>query len=113
MRASREEWAKRVERWRESGLSAEQYASELGINAGTLKFWKYQLGRPATKTSPVRSRPEVQSKELPLVEVRAAVTTPSTTHFELELRGGRCLRIPATFEDAALKRLVRVLEELT
>jgi hypothetical protein len=55
----------------------------------------------------------VQSKELPLVEVRAAVTTPSTTHFELELRGGRCLRIPATFEDAALKRLVRVLEELT
>jgi hypothetical protein len=47
MRASREEWAKRVKRWRESGLSAEQYASELGINAGTLKFWKYQLGRPA------------------------------------------------------------------
>jgi hypothetical protein len=30
--------AERVERWRDSGLSAEQLASELGINAGTLKF---------------------------------------------------------------------------
>jgi hypothetical protein len=102
-----------VERWRESGLSAEQYASELGINAGTLKFWKYQLGRPAAKTSPVRSRTEVQSKELPLVEVRAAVTTPSATQIEHELSGGRWMRVQAAFEDAALKRLVRVLEELT
>ncbi len=39
MRTNREEWKKRVERWQESGLTAEQYASELGINAGTLKFW--------------------------------------------------------------------------
>lgn len=74
---------------------------------------EYQLRRPAAKTSSVQSRPEVQSKELPFVEVRAAVTTPSAAHFELELRGGRCLRIPAAFEDAPLKRLVRVLEELT
>jgi hypothetical protein len=37
MRASRDEWAKRVERWRDSGLRAEQFAAELGINAGTLK----------------------------------------------------------------------------
>jgi hypothetical protein len=31
-RASAEEWQKRVERWRESGLSADQFAAELGIN---------------------------------------------------------------------------------
>lgn len=95
MRASREEWEKRVERWRESGLSAEQYASELGINAGRLKFWKYQLGRPAAKASPVRSLREALSKELPLVEVRAAVTTPSAPKFELELRGGGASGFPS------------------
>jgi hypothetical protein len=39
MRASREEWAKRVERWRESGLSAEQYASKLGINCQRSPSW--------------------------------------------------------------------------
>jgi hypothetical protein len=37
---SRAEWQKRVERWRDSGLSAEQFAAELGINAGTLKYRK-------------------------------------------------------------------------
>ena len=111
MRASREEWQKRVARWRESGLSAEQYASELGINAGTLKFWKYKLGQPAAKPKRATVRDEKQGNELPLVEVRAAVTAP-TTHFELELRGGRRLRVPGTFEDAALKRLVCLLEQL-
>ena len=37
MRTSREEWRKRVERWKDSGLTAEQYATELGIKASTLK----------------------------------------------------------------------------
>ena len=111
MRASREEWAKCVERWRESGLSAEQYASELGINAWTLKFWKYQLGRPDAKVRFSRDQ-KCSAEELPMVKVRAAVTTPSAPHFELELRGGRRLRIPFAFEDGALKRLVRVPAEL-
>jgi len=35
-RTSRAEWQKRIERWSDSGLSAEQFAAELGINAGTL-----------------------------------------------------------------------------
>ena len=30
--ASRAEWQKRIERWRDSGPSAEQFAVELGIN---------------------------------------------------------------------------------
>lgn len=111
MRASREEWRKRVERWRESGLSAEQYASELGINAGTLKFWKYKLGQPAAMPKRATARDDKGRAELPLVEVRAAVSA-AATHFELELRGGRRLRIPDAFEEAALRRLIRALEEL-
>lgn len=43
MRTSREEWRKRVERWKDSGLTAEQYAAELGINAKTLQFWRYKV----------------------------------------------------------------------
>ena len=42
-----EEWQKRVERWRESGLTADQYAGEAGINAGTLKYWRYRLNKLA------------------------------------------------------------------
>lgn len=35
-RVEREEWAKRVERWRDSGLKAAEFAAELGINPRTL-----------------------------------------------------------------------------
>ena len=90
MRTSRQEWQKRVERWQDSGLSAEQFASELGINAGTLKFWRYTAGA------------------LPLIEVHAAAAARAEL-FELELGGGRRLRIPASFETSALKRLLAVL----
>jgi hypothetical protein len=38
-----------VERWRDSGLTAEQFAGELGINAGTLKFWATSSARRAGK----------------------------------------------------------------
>jgi hypothetical protein len=54
MRTSREEWRKRVERWKDSGLTAEQYASELGINAKTLQFWKYKLAKPAASAQRAR-----------------------------------------------------------
>ena len=42
---SRAEWQKRIERWNDSGLSAGQFAAELGINAGTLRHWKHFLGK--------------------------------------------------------------------
>jgi hypothetical protein len=41
-----------------------------------------------------------------LVEMRA----PDNHRVELELQGGRRLRIPATFDSAALRRLLEVLE---
>jgi hypothetical protein len=46
-RESREVWVKRVERWRESGLRANAFAGELGVNAATLAQWKYRLAAEA------------------------------------------------------------------
>lgn len=111
-RTSAEEWQKRVERWRDSGLPAEQFAAELGINAGTLKFWGYKLNKakreaagvvaPAKRKRPVR----VPS----FVEVRAARAT-SAPAFELELGNGRRLRVPTEFDVDAFRRLLLVLEQ--
>jgi hypothetical protein len=110
MRSSREEWRKRVERWKDSGLTAEQYASELGINAKTLQFWKYKLGRPQP---PGGRRPTPSGRErletaLPLVEVRPTFPIGGAV-FQLELGGGKRLHIPATFEAEPLERLLAVL----
>ena len=113
MRTSRDKWAKRVERWQDSGLSAEQFASELGINAGTLQFWRYKLRRPkaerTTGSIAKTTTGEAAARALPFVEVRAA----GAELFELELGGGRRLRIPASFEASALERLLAVLRRAT
>lgn len=105
MRASRDEWAKRVERWGDSGLSAEQFAAELGINASTLKFWKYKLGLPAGEKQPRQAK----RKTLPLVELRTAAVVQDSS-FNVELRGGRRVQVPAGFDADALKRLLAALE---
>jgi hypothetical protein len=120
---AREDWAKRVERWRDSGLSCAEFAAEIGVNARTLTYWKWMLGKeargekrawPARKarsarvlgpaaSGPPRSPPAVTG----LVEVQAA---PRDGRFELELGAGRRLRVPVSFDVADLRRLLDVLE---
>src|SRR5690349_21110962 len=42
-REAREVWAKRVERLADSGLTAKEYAAEIGVNANTLAGWRWRL----------------------------------------------------------------------
>ena len=44
-KTSREVWAKRVERWEASDLTAKEFAAELGVNPRTLSHWKWMLGK--------------------------------------------------------------------
>lgn len=110
MQTDREEWRRRIERWRDSGLTAEEFASELGIKAGTLKFWKYKLGKEQrmTRGSARTAEGGRTRASLPLVEVRPSAAM-AASGFELELGNGRRLRIPASFEAQALEQLLTVL----
>jgi hypothetical protein len=106
-RVGRAEWQKRVESWKDSGLSAEQFAAELGINVGTLRYWKYSFDKDSRSSVASKTAP-APAKVSDLVEVRPAVAPAAV--FELELGSERKLRIPAQFEAAALERLLAVLE---
>ena len=106
-RAGRAEWQKRIERWKDSGLSAEQFASELGIKPSTLRYWKYALAKRARGPS----AKAVTESRGSFVEVSpAAVASMTSGAFELELGNGRRLSIPARFDADALGRLLGVLE---
>jgi transposase len=108
-RANRDEWQKRIERWKDSGLTAKHFAAETGINAGTLQFWKYKL-RKQRAQSPHAARRRVQQPILSsLIEV-SPVSVAAESRFEIELHNGRRLRFPATFDANAVKALVAVLE---
>lgn len=56
---TREKWAKRVRRWKESGLTAREYGSEIGVRAGTLTYWNWRLKqdtRAGVKKRPSKAR---------------------------------------------------------
>lgn len=112
MRTRRAEWAKRVERWADSGLTSKEFAAELGINPRSLVFWKWQLKRDGQVGTlageQMRKVPRRRSvAKLPLVELRPSL---SETRIELELGAGRRLKIPAGFDVESLRRLLSVLE---
>jgi hypothetical protein len=53
-RTSRAERIKRVQRWRESKLSAEAFAAQLGINAVRLRYWDWKALRPLSRQRSTR-----------------------------------------------------------
>ena len=107
MQTRRAEWAQRVGQWRRSGLTAKAFARSAGVNAGSLTHWVWRLERDARRAS-VAGQAGGAPLAAALVELTAA--GGADARFELELGSGWRLRIPATFDAAALARLLTVLE---
>ncbi len=99
-RATREIWAKRVERWADSGLTAEEFAKETGINPRTLAFWKWQLARRSGRSSKPPGT---------FVEVHA-VSPVAAESIEVIVRDGVRIRVPAQFDVEALRKVVAAVE---
>jgi hypothetical protein len=111
-RTSREEWARRVERWGDSGLTAKEYAAEIGVKAHTLSWWKWRLTSGTPAAGPRRRgrrAPSAGARATPLtfVEMTPAVAPEP---FEVVLRSSVRIRIPFTFDGPTLARLLDVLE---
>src|SRR5262245_53381500 len=109
-RADRETWAKRVERWKESELSAAQFAAELGVSAKALSWWKWQLSR-GEKAKPARRRSrkrKVGLSPMTFVEMTAA---PRSDALEIVLPSGVRIRIPSPIDSDALGLVLDVLEK--
>ena len=110
-RVSREQWTKRVKQWRDSGLTIEQFSSQLDINPRRLAYWKCTLNRrqaaiPLDSSS--RAAPSTSTVAGAFVRLEPVVATDS--RFELELSTGRKLRIPPKFDEVVLRRLIAIVE---
>jgi hypothetical protein len=118
-REPREIWEKRVQRWADSGLTAKEFAEEVGVNVHTLAGWKWRLSAGARQT--VTPRPSTTPASFievvaPLVaapegpEVQIASRPPVLEPLELVLSTGIRLRIPIGFDHATRRRVVDALE---
>jgi hypothetical protein len=113
-RESRDVWTKRVERWRASGLTAEEYAREIGVKANTLRHWSWLVGqkRRARDRAPAR---RVAGRVQPaFVEVVTAPAAPAATAsgelIEIVVRDAIRIRVPTGFDAEVLRRVIATLE---
>lgn len=122
---SAQQRAKWVERWKDSGLTAKEFAAEAGLKASALYYWHWCLSAAARKDSdggdesaeqsvesrrrrsakPVKrsARPSPRFVELPVAAVASAPAM-----LEL-LLGDVRVRVPSGFDEATLTRVVRAL----
>ena len=86
-----------------SGLSTAAFARQRGVAA-----WKLYAGLGRRRKRRLAQRAGGSGPAF--VPVQLPTQPPWGTVFEVELRGGRMLRVPQTYEESALLRLVRTLE---
>src|SRR5262245_41685919 len=113
-RDSREVWEKRVERWRDSGLTAKEFASEVGVNAKRLQNWSWRLAAERRRAAREVASAPASVQSLQFVEVATTATSaaseqPQSSPFEIVLVSGATVRIPARFEADGLRRLLAVI----
>lgn len=102
-RTSRDEWALRVRRWEQSGLSAGAFAAREAVSAKSLAWWRWKLGHdggPAREAAP--PTPAFVRLEAPSVV--------SVDPIEIDLDNGRVVRVPVAFDDVLLARVLAVAE---
>lgn len=110
-RETREIWKKRIERWSDSGLTAKEFAAEIGVNVHTLTHWKWQLSAEARgpqERTPAAT-PSFVEVVAPLVGHAPPASLAAVQPLELVLPGGIVVRVPSSFDPAALRRVVDVL----
>jgi hypothetical protein len=108
--ASKVEWAKHVEAWRESGASRDDYAAAHGLRPATLQWWVSKLARDAgkrTKRSRVRFAQVVEGAAPKRIEPR---TTTAASTLDVVVARGRTVRVSRGFDRDLLRAVIEALE---
>lgn len=106
-RTSRAEWAKRVQRWRDSGLTAKEFAAETGVNASTLAYWSWRLGSQRVRQIPAARSSASSARFVELSASPLAASAPAM--LELLLGESIRIRVPSGFDEETLARVVRAV----
>jgi transposase len=115
-RENRTTWLKRIERWRDSGLTAKEFAREIGVNENTLKNWGWRVAADERAAAKAGATKQGEIEPLRFVEVTtpaepSPATMPLSTaeKLELVLASGMAVRVPSSFDAATLRRLLTVV----
>lgn len=115
-REARATWVERVERWKKSGKTADEFAAEIGVNARSLKWWKWMLGSERSSAS---AKPRAKQRAatplakssaitpITFVEMTSAIATDA---IEVVLPTSVRVAVKPGFDEQTLSRVLDVLE---
>jgi len=112
VRETRKKWSELAARWARSGLTASKFAAEAKINAGTLQYYKWLIGRDSRASLTRRLRPK---SKVAFVEVRTSDLAPAEgsgagDKIEVVLASGTRVIVSSGFDAGAFRRVVDALE---
>jgi transposase-like protein len=113
-RRSASEWQALVAEIAETGEAPAQFCRRRGLQASTLQWWQWRLrsSRPGVERRSPSAPRSAQAVGPRFTEVRVGARAPVALGavFELRWPDGLTLSIPREFDEAALRRLLGVLE---
>jgi hypothetical protein len=95
-----QQWRRRLKEWRSSGLSVRFFCGRHRLSEPSFYAWRRELAKR-----------DAQRPAFVPVTVVGEEDAAAGALLELELAGGRRLRVPADFDAVTLRRLLAVLEE--
>jgi hypothetical protein len=108
----REIWAKRVERWKSSDLTAKEFAAEIGVNWHTLAHWSWRLAKqPSIDRGGKKQRRPRRTSPVRFAEVTPleAIETIASPSIEIAVSGTMVVRVPRSFDADTLRRVLDVV----
>ncbi len=121
-RRSAAEWAAEVAAWKRSGMTAREYARSYGISAATLQWWSSRRSGLGEQRASPRGRASSGGEPgtaMGFLPVRVSTRARAPEHagaratelvVEIELVGGRRVRVAGGFGFEELARLLDVVE---
>lgn len=95
-------WRRLISAQSKSGMTVREFAVAEGIAAATLYWWRSKLRRDR--------RDSAQLVPVEVIERSPELDRGTATDgFELQIDGTMTLRVPARFDEAELRRLIRAL----
>jgi transcriptional regulator with XRE-family HTH domain len=92
----REEMARLVELWKESGESRRSFASQIGVSPSKLAYWEGRVRRPSLVP-------------LKLVSDDQTPLRVWTERFEIVLENGRRILVPPGFTPEEVRQIVEIV----
>lgn len=107
-------WRQVVRRWRRSGLGVRAFCAAESVTEPSFYGWRRELARRDREASaPVGPRfvPVHVRSDVDVAPAATDLASASPPAIDVVLGNGRCLRVPAGFDPAMLRRLLAVAEE--